>query len=119
MTDKKTPDLEDEENRETADEGMLHWFEMLYIWLQIDSDAEPYSLKELHSKLSELAGDDSVCCLKRLKQNYKRDLEINYTLLKQKGNLTLYAFKISQIITQTICGKKKDKRIKESALKEQ
>ena len=68
MTDKKTPDLEGEENRETADEGMLHWFEMLYIWLQIDSDAEPYTLKELHSKMSELAGDDNVYCLKRLKQ---------------------------------------------------
>ena len=47
---------------------MLHWFEMLCIWLDIDSDTEPYTLKELHSKMSELAGDDSVYCLKRLKQ---------------------------------------------------
>ena len=47
---------------------MLHWFKMLCIWLEIDSDAEPYTLKELHSKMSELAGDDSVYCLKRLKQ---------------------------------------------------
>ena len=71
MTDKKSPDLEDEENRErfrSADEGMLHWFEMLCIWLKIDSHAEPYTLKELHSKMSEPAGDDSVYCLKRLKQ---------------------------------------------------
>ena len=47
MTDKKSPDLEDEENRERgrpADEGMLHWFEILCIWLDIDSDAEPYTL---------------------------------------------------------------------------
>ena len=44
MADKKSPNLEDEENRERgrlADEGMLHWFEMLCIWLQIDSNAEP------------------------------------------------------------------------------
>ena len=43
MTDEKSPDLEDEENRERdrpADEEMLHWFEMLRIWLDIDSDAE-------------------------------------------------------------------------------
>ena len=71
MRDKKSPDLEDEENRERscpADERMLHWFEMLCIWLDIDSDVEPYALKELHSKMSELAGDDNVYCLKRLKQ---------------------------------------------------
>ena len=44
MTDKKSTDLEDEENRDRgrpADEGMLHWFEMLCIWLEIDSNAEP------------------------------------------------------------------------------
>ena len=40
MTDKISPDLEDEENREIgrpADAEMLHWFEMLCIWLEIDS----------------------------------------------------------------------------------
>ena len=78
MTDKKSPDLEDEENREgvrPADEEMLHWFEMLCMWLEIDSYAEPYTLKELHSKMSELAGDDSVYSLKRLKQKLQERYE--------------------------------------------
>ena len=37
----------------------------VYAWT---SDAELYTLKELRSKMSELAVDDSVYCLKGLKQ---------------------------------------------------
>ena len=95
MTDKKSPDLEDEENRERgrpADEGMLHWFEMLCIWLDIDSDTEPYTLKELHSKMSELAGDDSVYCLKRLKQKLQERYGNNLYFAEIEGKSNVVCF---------------------------
>ena len=95
MTDKKSPDLEDEENRERShptDEGMLHWFEMLCIWLDIDSDVEPYTLKELHSKMYELAGDDNVYCLKRLKQKLQERCENKLYFAKIEGKSDVLCF---------------------------
>ena len=95
MTDKKSPDLQHEENKERgrpADEEMLHWFEMLCIWLEIDSDAEPSTLKELHSKMSELAGDDSVYCLKRLKQKLQERYgnKLNFAEIEGKSNVVCF-----------------------------
>ena len=94
MTDKKSPDLEDEENRERsrpADEGMLHWFKMLCIWLDIDSDGWTCTLKELHSKMSELAGDD-VYCLKRLKQKLQERYGNNLYFAKIEGKSDVVCF---------------------------
>ena len=96
MTDKKSLDLEDEENSERghpADEGMLHWFEMLRIWLDINSDAEIYTLKELHSKMSELAGRDSVYCLKRLKQKLQERYGNNLYFAEIEGKSNVVCFK--------------------------
>ena len=95
MTDKKSPDLEDEEIRErsrSADEGMLHWFEMLCIWLNIDSDVELYTLKELHSKMSELVSDDNVYCLKRLKQKLQERYGNNLYFAKIEGKSDVVYF---------------------------
>ena len=41
---------------------------MLCIWLEVDSDAELHTLKELHDKMSSFAGEESVYSTKRLKQ---------------------------------------------------
>ncbi|KAG1661213.1 Transient receptor potential cation channel subfamily A member 1 [Nymphon striatum] len=68
MADKKSPDPDCGERGRPRDEGMFHWFEMLCIWLEIDSDAELHSLKELHDKMSSFAGKESVYCTKRFKQ---------------------------------------------------
>ena len=95
MMDKKSPDLEDEKNRERgrpADEGMLHWFEILCIWLDIDSDAELYTLKELRSKMSELAVDDSVYCLKRLKQKLQERYGNNLYFAEIEGKSNVVCF---------------------------
>ncbi|KAG1706958.1 hypothetical protein GQR58_003582 [Nymphon striatum] len=54
MADKKSPDPDCGERGRPRDEGMFHWFEMLCIWLEIDSDAELHSLKELHDKCPAL-----------------------------------------------------------------
>ena len=41
---------------------------MMCIWLEVDADAELYTLQELHSKMSEMAGDENVYSIKRFKQ---------------------------------------------------
>ena len=68
MLDKKSPDPGYGERGRPRDEGIFHWFEMLCIWLEVDSDAELHTLKELHDKMSSCAGEESVYCTKRLKQ---------------------------------------------------
>ena len=116
MTDKKSLDLEDEENRERghpADEGMLHWFEMLRIWLYINSDAEIYTLKELHSKMSELAGRDSVYCLKRLKQKLqeRHGNNLYFAEIEGKSNVVCFQNMIDYYLNDL--GKKKTQNDKD------
>ena len=41
---------------------------MMCIWLEADADAELYNSQELHSKMSEMAGDENVYSIKRFKQ---------------------------------------------------
>ena len=68
MADNKSPDPDCGERGRPRDEGMFHWFEMLCIWLEVDSDAELHTLKELHDKMASFAGEESVYSTKRLKQ---------------------------------------------------
>ena len=71
---------------------MLHWLKMLCIWLDIDSDTEPYTLKELHSKMSELVGDGSVYCLKRLKQKLQERYGDNLYFAETEGKSNVACF---------------------------
>ena len=50
------------------DIGMLHRFEMLYMWLDSEADAELCTLAELHSKMAEFSGESEIYSIKRLKQ---------------------------------------------------
>ena len=68
MTNKQSPYAEGAEKGRPVDEGMQQWFQMLCIWLEIEADAELYTLQELHSKMTEMAGDESVYSVKRIKQ---------------------------------------------------
>ena len=65
MTNKRLPDIEILEKGRPFDDGMQQWFLMLCIWLEVDADAELYTLQELHSKMS---GDETVYSVKRFKQ---------------------------------------------------
>ena len=67
MTSKSLPDGEASEKGRPVNESMQQWFQMLCIWLDVEADAELYTLQELH-KMAEMAGNDSVYSLKRLKQ---------------------------------------------------
>ena len=60
MTNKQSPDAKALEKGRPVNDGMQQWFEMLCIWLEVDADAEFYTLKELHSEMSEMAGDGDV-----------------------------------------------------------
>ena len=51
----------------SVDVEMLSCFDTLCVWLEKEADCELYSLQELHSKMSEMAGDDEVYCKKTLK----------------------------------------------------
>ena len=66
MISKSLPDGEASEKGRPVDESMQQWFQMLCIWLEVD--AELYTLQELYNKMAEMAGNDSVYSLKRLKQ---------------------------------------------------
>ena len=76
MISKSLPDGEASEKSRPVDESMQQWFQMLCIWLEVD--AELYTLQELYNKMAEMAGNDSVYSLKRLKQKlqekYKEQL---------------------------------------------
>ena len=67
-----------------VDESMLQSFEMLCIWLEVQADAELYTVTELHKKVTELANGEAVYGTKwlktKLKEKYKDSLyfaEIN------------------------------------------
>ena len=68
LLDRKSPDQDAAEKGRPVDERMSHWFEILCLWLEIDSNGELYTLQELHSKMLDLAGHEDVYCAKRLKQ---------------------------------------------------
>ena len=48
--------------------GMLYWFQRLCQWLESEGDAELYTLKELHAKMSAFSDGAEVYTPKRLKQ---------------------------------------------------
>ena len=67
-----------------VDESMLQSFEMLCIWLEVEADAELYTVTELHTKMTELANGEAIYGTKwlktKLKEKYKDSLyfaEIN------------------------------------------
>ncbi|CAB4064195.1 unnamed protein product [Lepeophtheirus salmonis] len=68
MIDKKYPDLDGGERGRPRDERMFYLFEILCIWLEVDSDAGLHTLKELHDKMSSFAGTESMYSPKRLTQ---------------------------------------------------
>jgi len=54
-----------------VDENLLQWFNMLCLWLEVEYDAELYTLTELHEKMTELASGEDVYCKKSLKKKLK------------------------------------------------
>ena len=67
-----------------VDENMLQSFEMLCIWLEVEADAELYTVTKLHKKMTDLANVETVYSTKwlktKLKEKYKDSLyfaEIN------------------------------------------
>ncbi|KAG1679573.1 Tripartite motif-containing protein 3 [Nymphon striatum] len=60
MINKRSPDAEVGEKGRPVDEGMQQWFQMLCIWLEVEADAELYTLQELHKKMAEIAGDEDI-----------------------------------------------------------
>ena len=98
------------------DEGMLHWFQILCIWLEIDSDTEPYTLKELHSKVSELAGDDCVYCLKRLKQKLQERYgnKLHFAEIEGKSNVVCFQNMIHYYLNDLLKEKKRKDKEKDA-----
>ncbi|KAG1670841.1 hypothetical protein GQR58_016642 [Nymphon striatum] len=60
VINKRSPDAEVGEKGRPVDEGMQQWFQMLCIWLEVEADAELYTLQELHKKMAEIAGDEDI-----------------------------------------------------------
>ena len=90
MADKKSPDPDCGERGRPRDEGMFHWFEMLCIWLEVDSDAELHTLKELHDKMSSFAGEESVYCTKRLKLQERYGNKLYFSEVDGKPNVACF-----------------------------
>ena len=92
MTDKKSSDPKDGERLRPRDEGMFHWFEMICIWLEVDSDAELHTLRELHCKMKTFAGDDNVYSIKRLKQKLQERYgsKLHFTEVDGKQNVACF-----------------------------
>lgn len=92
MADMKSPDPDRGERGRPRDEGMFHWFEMLCIWLDVDSDAELHTLKELHDKMTSFAGDESVYSAKRLKQKLQERYgnKLHFTEVDGKSNVACF-----------------------------
>ena len=75
------------------DQGMLYWFQMLYQWLELETDAELYSLTELHSKMVEFSGGSDVYTLKRLKQKLHEHYEDFVFFAEVDGCGTILCFR--------------------------
>ena len=58
-------------NGRPVDKNMLQSFEMLYIWLEVEADAESYTVTELQKKMTELANSEAVYGTKWLKTKLK------------------------------------------------
>ena len=63
---------------------MLQLFEMLCIWLEVEADAELYTVTELHNKMTELANSEAVYGTRWLK---KKNTKIRRILQKSMVDL--------------------------------
>lgn len=51
-----------------GNQSMLPWFEMLCRWIELEADAELYTVAELHAKMAEFSRGSETYSPKRLKQ---------------------------------------------------
>ena len=71
---------------------MMHWFRMLYQWLESEADAELCTLAELHDKMTEISGGSDVYTPKRLKQKLHEHYEdfIFFAEVEGHGNVLCF-----------------------------
>ena len=79
------------------DTGMMHWFQMLYQWLESEADAELYTLAELHDKMTEFFGRSDVYTPKRLR-NCMNIMKTSYSLQRLRVVVMFYALETWQAI---------------------
>ena len=92
MTNKCLPSGDVSEKGRPIDEGMQQWFQMLCIWLVVEADAELYTLQELHYKMSEMAGVESVYSVKRLKQKLQEKYGNKLYFAEMDGRANVVCF---------------------------
>ena len=89
------------------DQGML---QMLCQWLELEADAELYSLTEQHAKMVEFSGGSDVYTLKRLKQKLHEHYEDFVFFAEVDGRGTVLCFRnmASYIINDKWYSEKKE-----------
>ena len=92
MASKSLPDGDASEKGRPVDESMQQWFQMLCIWFEVEADAELHTLQELHNKMAEMAGNDSVYSLKRLKQKLQEKYKEKLYFAEIDGRANVVCF---------------------------
>ena len=84
------------------DIGMLHCFEMLYMWLDSEADAKLYTLAELHSKMAEFSGESEIYSIKRLKQKLQEHYKecIFFAEVDERGSVVCFRNMARYIINE-------------------
>ena len=62
-----SPESSSKQRERPADDSMKQWFNMLCLWIEVDSDGELYTIQELHEKMYEMTRGESVYSTKWLK----------------------------------------------------
>ena len=70
-----------------------NWFQILCQWLELEADAELYSLTEPHAKMVEFSGGSDVYTLKRLKQKLHEHYEDFVFFAEVDGRGTVLCFR--------------------------
>ena len=71
---------------------MQQWFQMMCIWLEVDADAELYTLQELHFKMSEMSGDENVYSIERFKRNLQEKYGNKLYFAERDGRSNVVCF---------------------------